>query len=147
MHQISFLACHPKPRTNLFELANPQFAFSTKWNLYLEFFDLELFVFCHLKRLDEILSATNFRSWQWHRRRWRSCKSTRRRRFPRQVTGGDGCGADARRYDAGSSARCGGAGCAGHEGGGCRRFWCDAQWEFGARRCRAGCAGVLRVFD
>jgi len=46
------------------ELANPQFAFSTNWNLYHRIFNSELPFFCHLKWLDEILGTTNFRSWQ-----------------------------------------------------------------------------------
>ena len=66
---------------------------------------------------------------------------------PLGVSGTDSCRADAQRYDVGSSARRGGAGCAGREGGGCCGFWCGTLCRFGARRCRAGCAGVLRVFD
>ena len=46
------------------ELANPQFAFSTNWNLYHQIFNSELPLFCHLKWLDEILGTTNFRYWQ-----------------------------------------------------------------------------------
>ena len=46
------------------ELANPQFAFSTNWILYHRIFNSELPVFCHVKRLVEILGTTNFRSWQ-----------------------------------------------------------------------------------
>jgi len=47
------------------ELANPQFAFSTNWNLYHQIFNSEPPFFCHLKWLDEILGTTNFRSWQF----------------------------------------------------------------------------------
>jgi len=47
------------------ELANPQFGFSTNWNLYHRIFNSELPFFCHLKWLDEILGTTNFRSWQY----------------------------------------------------------------------------------
>ena len=46
------------------EIANPQFAFSTNWNLYHRIFNSELSFFCHLKWLNEILGTTNFRSWQ-----------------------------------------------------------------------------------
>ena len=46
------------------ELANPQFAFSTNWNLYHRIFNSELLVFGHLKQLVEILGIANFRSWQ-----------------------------------------------------------------------------------
>jgi len=49
---------------SVIELVNPQFAFSTNWNLYHRIFNLELPVFCHLKRLVEILGTINFRSWQ-----------------------------------------------------------------------------------
>jgi len=49
---------------SLTELANPQFAFSINWNLYHQIFNSKLPVFCHLKRLVEILGTTNFKSWQ-----------------------------------------------------------------------------------
>ena len=46
------------------ELANPQFAFSTNWNLYHRIFNSEPPIFCHLKWLNKILGTTNFKSWQ-----------------------------------------------------------------------------------
>jgi len=66
---------------------------------------------------------------------------------PLGVIGCDGCGVDTWRCGASSGARRGDVGYAGCEGGGCRRFWCGARCKFGARRCKADCAGVLRVSD